>query len=240
MKELHIKNDSHLGDTLLALIICFNHLDDFEKINVYGPNFIKDIINNFDFLNFEYFGKTTFKNFKYNISNFFNVNKKTCGFNYIFFYFNLKNKIFEKIKLPKLKNFFKNEKNQYFQFDTRSVRVNKPAIPKKTVEKIIKKNLDKDYPIYGIGGLDTLKEYNYEYHLGNINFIIDKFKNCKKFIGCDSGMFVLSAMCNVNCEIFILNNNKNCIEQNKSIYEKIFPNCKYNTHPFKEEIIKLI
>lgn len=86
------------------------------------------------------------------------------------------------------------------QFDSRS------AMRKRTLSiNKIKKILKKESNWFCLGGPDTKKYLgeNVNYSIGNIDYIIKKLYNSKKFIGSDSGISHLAGLAGIKSNIYI-------------------------------------
>lgn len=213
-----------LGD-LISIVYCLENLGKQKnilfiiKIDNNLKEFYKNLFNYLNFKNIILENKNEEKDDLIKKIYNFSYNNKKCKcklglFNGCFFICCLSNFLIKEYEFNPLRSNpifglkkIENKKLTLVQFDKRSKHLVKSKYSKIEIKSLLKK----ENSFYCIGGKETTNYIeNAQYMLGDIDFLIKKMNNCKKFIGTDSGMSHLAGMMGINSIIY-LKNDLGCI-----------------------------
>jgi hypothetical protein len=215
-----ILEESHLGDKIMCCIVLYNQAIKYQsKIKVSCGENTKKIINLLGFndrlivSNFQFNTNTSIKYFMKGL-------EKTEVFclNYPLIFFEKIPLKIEKSILPP-KRLIQGTKT-FFQMDNRSHGEFKKPLSKK--EKIYWARKYDD--ACGIGGKDTKRMLPFPYELGNLESIICKMREAKKFFGVDSGMSHVAGALGIPSDIIITHTRKKDILDISALYNKLYDN----------------
>lgn len=242
METILFRKGAHLGDVVSISILAYNRaLKNNWIIKIYGPIFIKNLFEMFEFKNLIYINNDVERIDNYSVIKLMPYQEYgPLKYNKAYETF-LSLKQFElrneqkdvepitKIILPKTKLKETNKENIcYFQFDSRSIYYGKRQLTYQETISSINRFKKNDKPM-GIGGLETTKYNNFEYKLGSLNDIAQNLVNSNQFVGIDSGISHLAGLLNVKSNIILTSTIKRNQNELIEFYKFLYPNTTCHT-----------
>lgn len=227
----------HLGDAIICINLLYNRaLNTNVPIKIYGPKWIKNLFELFDYGDLEYVGTyAQFEPMNISILDLFpRINSGALKDNlasHEFLKLNCFCKIsnptivpYDKIILPKCRIKKQLYNNIYFQLDSRSTNAkDKTPLSTKQSEQFLD-YFKSNCSLIGLGGIDTIPYLNYEFVLGDLSKIIHALSKSKMFLGVDSGISVLAGMIEIESKIICLSNTEPRASETIQMYNLFFPN----------------
>lgn len=234
----------HLGDYVVILNLLYNRAIYNQKpIQVYGSHMAKSLFDLFDYQGLEYMGDSSDRlNYAGSIISLmpnFSVgpiakNTAVVPFLTAGMFDHIRDnryKQIENIEFPKCKRTTPPKEDIItFQFDSRSLRVNKPPVDKLEGLKIIERHCNSS-KLVGLGGPDTEPYLDCEFRLGNLEYILDNLRACTKFVGIDSGLSHLAGTVNVISDIIIIHTRESHYQDLVAFYHAMYPTVKCHRRP---------
>ncbi len=216
MQILSMRNDRHLGDSISVMTLVHSRaLETGERFLLRGPDYLKDLLELFDFCGLIYDGPCPEGDVMLqpiiNLMPKFEEgplrdNRSKVRFLNAGMYqtINWDYRHPNSIHLPAMK--FASDKQNLvcFQFDSRSLHYGKPEISDKEARGFLRRFSFQYEKVMGIGGPDTEKYLpEFDFFLGELKQLARCMASSGLFVGIDSGMSHLAGLCRTKGEILI-------------------------------------
>lgn len=241
----------HLGDVVVSLNLLYNRtLYTNTSIDVFGPEWISELFDIFDYDKLKYVGNhenkcdmnTSFLEMMPRIqtgvlSN--NVGSLPMIQGKCFCHIANKKKAvvsYNNFTLPKTTKTSSEKNITLFQFDSRSLHPkNKTKLSLLKYEMALNILKDKESVSMGVGGKETKPYLKHEFLLGNLSEITENLLACKKFVGVDSGISHLAGTLGISASVICLFDTEPFLSEIKQMYNLFYPTIKFYK---KSEIFK--